>query len=153
MDFYVFDNIYTYDKLFSSARSADLGHLEIKQIVITEKGAFWFETDMNREDHNVNVNRPYLHLHKGIHSLSQMQFKKEPYFIHMKDIIYNPIKKEIQIYKPGGIWPWSKPIFVKHVVGKYYGMEIPVKPIKTRGKWIFDHGEQRISVILDYFTG
>lgn len=153
MDFFVYDNVYTFNKAFPAQKHEPLSRLKIKQIAITVQGAFWFETDMNREDHNVNVNQRYLHLHKGIQSMSKMQFDKEPRFIHMQDIIYNPKNKCIEIYSPGKIWPWSKPIFTKNVAGRYYGASIPNKKMKILGDWFFDYHNNRIFAIMNYYPG
>lgn len=151
MDFYVFDNDYTYQKIFPAAHRNPLTKIPIEQVAITTKGAFWFETNMNRENHNVNINSPYVHIHKGIRSINQMQFDKDPTFIYMKDVIYNPNLHRIEIYKPGRIWPWSKPIWVKNTKGKYYGTEDPLKKIKTLGNWFYDYSNDRIIITLNYY--
>lgn len=151
MDFDVYDNIYTYEKMHPTIKHYPESNLKIKQVAITVQGAFWFETDFDKEEHNININRQYLHLHKGVQSLSKMQFKKEPYYIDMQKIIYNPKNRCIEIYDPKAFWPWKKPVFTKKA--KYYGVDMPVKKIKTLGNWFFDYNNQKISAILNYYPG
>lgn len=152
MDFYVYDNIYTYNKKFPTNKQYPEANLKVKQIMITEKGAFWFETDFKKEAHNVNVNAPYLHLHKGLQSVSKMQFNKEPYFIDTQKIIYNPKENRIEIKAPGS-WFWNKPIFIKNTKGNYYGVDKPKNKIKTLGDWIYDYHNTRMHIILNYYPG
>lgn len=152
MDFYVYDNIYTFNKMYPAQKNNPLSHLKIKQVAITEQKAFWFETDMEREVRNINVNKPYLHIHQGMETFSKMQFDKGPYFIDMKSIIYNPKSKKIEIKKPGS-WFWNKPFYIKNVKGHYYGASIPLKKIKTLGDWIYDFHNDRIFIILNYYPG
>ncbi|NIT99606.1 MAG: hypothetical protein GWN01_01270 [Nitrosopumilaceae archaeon] len=153
MDFFVYDNFWTFNKMNKAA--TEDSQLLIKRIAITNQRAFWFETGMKMEDHNVNINRPYVHLHKGIQSYNRVQFKKDPWFIDtLKDVVYDPKDKKIKIYAPGSFpWPWRKPIFQKNVFGKYYGVDKPDKKIKPLGNWYFNYHNQSIHVILNYFPG
>lgn len=155
VEFFVYDNIHTYEKMHPAIIHYPETNLKVKQIAITDWGAFWFETDFNREDHNVNINKPYLHLHKGIKSMSEMQFDKDPYMISMKDVIYNPKTRCIEIYKPGS-WSWNpfrKPIFVKRAKNNYYGSELPLRKTKALGEWFYDNSNQFLHIILNYYPG
>lgn len=155
MQFVIYDNESTYDKMHPSRHMYPETDLSIKQIAITPWNSFWFETDFEKEDHNVNINAPYVHLHKGIKSLNSMQFDNDPYYIDLKSAIYDPKKRQLLIYKPNTImWnPWKKPLFVKNVRHNYYGSELPLKPTKTLGKWKFDYSQNSIHIILDYYGG
>lgn len=150
MEFIVYDNIYTYHKRMPATKHNPDTHLKVKQIAITENGAFWFETDFKRESTNVEINKPYVHIHQGIQSISKMQFDKDPSFIEMQKITYNPKNRLIEIKKPGG-WPWSKPIFIKEAT--YYGVKIPPNKKKVLGDWLYDYPNNRMSIILNYYPG
>ncbi|WP_428323681.1 hypothetical protein [Nitrosopumilus sp.] len=154
MDFHVYDNIYKYKRMYPTTHHYPENHYPIKRIAITEENSFWFETDMKMEDHNVNVNKRYLHLHQGIKSIAKMQFDKEPRFIDTQsDVIYDPKDNCIKIFKPGRIWPWSKPIFIKGIKGRSYFTSKPLKKMKAKGEWIFDHPNQTVHIMLDYYPG
>jgi hypothetical protein len=154
MDFYVYDNMDMYMKKNPKSFTDDpLVNLEIKRVAITVQGAFWFETDMDNIEFNTNINRPYVHLHKKMHKFSKMQFEKEPSFIDLKNVVYNPKKKTIEIKKPGAMFWNKKLIFMKNVKGRYYGNKIPDNNMKCLGSWFHDHRTQSIHIILNFYPG
>lgn len=155
MDFYVYDNITTYNKMHPSRHHYPETDLRIKQVIITHWNSFWIQTEYEREDHNVNINAPYVHLHKGTVNTTKMKFDITPYYIPMQDAIYDPKKKQILIYKPNSFsWnPWRKPLKIKNVKNKYYGSKLPNKKQKASKIWKYDNSTNTIHIILNYYGG
>jgi hypothetical protein len=147
MDFYVYDNVYTYNKRhpFSGSRN---DRLEISEIDIPENHAFWFYTQMNVVEDNVNVNKRYVHIHPGVGTTNKTRFNKEPFHVTRKDIFYNKEEKRIEIKK--SLLPWSKPIFAKKCL--YYGSDLPHKKMTLMGEWYYDFSTNSIHMIIDYNT-
>lgn len=153
MDFYVFDTMDMYKRKNPEIKFDELTNLKIHDIAITDQGAFWFTTNMEREVYNTNLNRPYVHFHKKMEGFTKLQYRKEPTIIDPQKVYYNPKTKKLEIKKPGSIWPWSKPFWSKNVKGRYYGNALPTKNTKVLGEWLFDYRTTSISVILNYYTG
>lgn len=145
MDFYVYDNIYTFNKRhpYQGIRNT---RLNINQIEIPENHSFWFYTDMNLIVDNVNLQKRYVHIHNGIGTTNTTRFKKTPKNVKRGDIFYNPKEKRVEIKT--SILPWKKPIYAKKCV--YYGAEIPKKNITIIGEWFYDHSDKSIHLIIDY---
>jgi len=154
MDFLVYDNIHTYEKMHPSRKQYPETDLEIKQVVITPWNSFWIQTDFDREEHNVNINQPYVHLHKGIKNTNLMKFDVEPYYIEFQSIEYDPKKRQVVIWKPNSSrWnPWRKPLKIKNVKHKYYGSVLPKKNQKAV-ELRYDISSKQVHIILNYYGG
>ena len=143
MDFYVYDNIYTYNKR-EPFNGVPTSRLKVNSIDIPENHSFWFHTDMNLMRNNVNIQKRYVHIHKGIGSTNEMKFNKEPYHVSRSNMIYNPKEKRIEI---GGGW-MKKPMFAKKCI--YYGSELPHKKMNIVGEWYYNFGMDSMIFIIDY---
>lgn len=143
MDFYVYDNIYTFNKRhpFSGVINT---RLEIKAIDIPENHSFWFYTDMEQTIDNVNLHKRYVHLHPGVGSTNETRFKKDPFHANRNNIKYNPKEKKIEI--GGGFM--KKPVFAKRCI--YYGSDKLKKKLTVLGEWFFDYSDNSIHLIIDY---
>lgn len=147
MDFYVYDNVYTYNKKhpFSGSRN---DRQEITSIDIPENHAFWFYTQMQMAQDNLNLNKRYVHIHPGVGTTNKTRFNKEPFHVTRKDIFYNSEEKRVEIKK--SILPWSKPLFAKKCL--YYGSKLPHKKMTMMGEWYYDFSTNSIHMIIDYNT-
>jgi len=143
MDFYVYDNIYTFNKRhpFSGVRNS---RLEIKSIDIPENHSFWFYTDMQLLVDNVNLQKRYVHVHPGVGKTNTIRFNKEPFHVDRTNMKYNPSEKRVEI--GGGMF--KKPVYAKKCV--YYGSEIPNKKMTIVGEWLYDHSDNSIHLIIDF---
>lgn len=145
MDFYVYDNIMTYNKL-NPFNGNPNNRLEVSRIELPENGSFWFHTQMNHLDNNVNIQGRYVHLHPGIGTTNKVRFKKDPTVVKRGDMVYNPKTKMIEVDES---WkPWSKPIFAKR--GLYHGATID-KKMTILGEIFFNAGNNSMHFIVDYF--
>jgi len=143
MDFYVYDNVYTYNKR-EPFNGVPTSRLKVNSIDIQSNHSFWFHTDMNLVTNNVNIQKRYVHIHEGIGSTNQMEFKKNPLHVSRSNMIYNPKEKRIEI---GGGW-FKKPIFAKKCI--YYGSELPHKKMNIVGEWYYNFGMDSMVFIIDY---
>ena len=143
MDFIVYDNIYTFNK-HRPFNGVEVTRLIVDSIEIPENHSFWFHTNMKLEQNNVNIQKRYVHLHDGIGSTNEMNFKKLPLHVSRSNIIYNPKEKRVEI---GGGW-LRKPVFAKKCI--YYGSELPHKKMNLVGEWFYDFGVDEIIFIIDY---
>lgn len=143
MDFYVYDNIYTYNKRNPFNGNVN-SRLEINAIDIPENHSFWFHTDMQRIEDNVNINKRYVHIHPGIGKTNKPTFNSKPFEVKRNNIYYNPKEKRVEI--GGGLF--RKPVFAKKCI--YVGSQTPKKKMSILGQWIFDFGNNTINFILDY---
>jgi len=145
MEFFVYDNIFTFNKHITY-NGIPTTRLIIDSIEIPENHSFWFKTEMNHEENNVNLNKRYVHIHPGVGSTNQMRFKKIPFHVSRTNIFYNPEEKRIEI---GGGW-LRKPVFAKKCT--YYGAELPDRKMNIVGEWYLNFGAQSITFIIDYNT-
>jgi len=143
MDFYVYDNIYTFNKRNPFTHTVNNG-LNINKIEIQKNHSFWFYTDMNHIVDNININKRYVHIHPGIGKTNKPSFDGEPYNVNRSNLYYNPKEKRIEI--GGGFL--RKPMFAKKCV--YLGSIIPKKKMSILGEWLYDFGQNTVSFILDY---
>lgn len=146
MDFYVYDNIYTFNKRNPYVNPNS--RLLINNIELPENGSFWFFTDMQLVQHNINIQKRYVHIHPGIGKTNNIKFKKTPKQVKRSDLVYNPKEKRVEV--KDSIFPWKEPMFKKTV--KYYGAELPHKKMSCVGQWIYNFGDNSIHFILDYMT-
>ena len=145
MDFFVYDNVMTYNKL-NPFNGVPNNRLEIDHIELPENGSFWFFTDMQLIRDNVNIQQRYVHIHPGIGSTNNARFKKDPHVVKRSEMIYNPQEKRVEVKT--SILPWKKPIFAK--ICKYYGAELPSKKMTLVGEWYFNFSNKSIHFIIDY---
>lgn len=147
MDFYVYDNIMTYNKLqpFNGVPNT---RISIIGIEIPESGAFWYHTEMQRTESNVNLYKRYVHFHPGIGTTNTLRSNEKIYQVKKEDVKYNPESKCIEI-KTSRL-PWKKPIYKKRV--KFYGSQIPKKMTSAIGEWYLNASTNSIHFILDYYT-
>ena len=143
MDFYVYDNVYTYNK-HMPFNGVETSRLVVNSIDIPENHSFWFHTDMQLSQNNVNIQKRYVHIHEGIGTTNQMRFKKEPYHASRSNLTYNPKEKRVEI--GGGFL--RKPVFAKKCI--YYGSELPHKKMSILGEWYYDFGIDSMTFIIDY---
>lgn len=143
MDFFVYDNIYTYNKR-NVYNGNPNSRLTVDRIELPENGSFWYFTAMNFEQNNVNIQKRYVHIHPGIGTTNQVHFEKNPFHVKKGDMIYNPKEKALEVKEHF----WSKPLFKKTVT--YYGSELPKKKMACIGEWIYDFGNNSIHFIIDY---
>lgn len=144
MEFYVYDNMFTFNGHVPN-NGDPLTRIEVTNIQITADGRFFFSSGMTKEEHNVSLNKPYVHLHPGINSTTSPQFAVPPLDVTPDNLFYDPNRKSVIVKK--GIFNSIK--FQKRVV--YYGAELPKKATKIKGSWILDYYTSRIYFILDYF--
>lgn len=145
MDFIVYDNIFTYNK-HNTYNGVPVTRLRIDSIDIPENHSFWFHTEMNHEENNINLNKRYVHIHPGIGTTNEMRFKSTPFHVSRTNIFYNPKEKRVEI--GGGFM--RKPVFAKKCV--YYGAEQPKKKISIVGEWYFNFSTLSIIFIIDFNT-
>jgi len=146
MDFYVYDNIMTFNKRVPYSGAVNT-RLEVNNIEIPENGSFWFWTDMLHERDNVNTQKRYVHIHLGVGTTNLVKFKKPSFKVTRSGIIYNPKTRRVEV--KNSIIPWKKPLYAKQCI--YYGSELPSKKMHILGTWYFDFGRNCIHFILDYF--
>lgn len=146
MDFFIYDNIMTFNKIkpFNGVNNT---RVEINRIEIPENNSFWFFTDMEYVVNNVNLQKRYVHIHKGIGSTNDIRFEKTPLLVTRTNLIYNPKEKRIEI--KNSILPWKKPIFMKKCL--YHGAKLPSKRMSVIGTWFYDFSSNSIHFIIDYF--
>ena len=125
----------------------DNNRLEINWINIQENKSFWFHTNMNHDQTNVNINKRYVHIHPGIGSTNKFRFEKEPFIVKRGDLFYNPKKASIEV--KSSILPWKKPLYEKEA--RFYGSKRPDKKISIQGIWYYDHSRNSIYFIIDFF--
>ena len=141
MEFFVYNNIHDLDNRIPKNEH---NRIDVKKVLIFKKNnVFWFETDYDFHESHVNVNKPFLHIHKGITSLNDMKFNEDP-FIADK-IIYNPKSRCIEI--KDSIWPWKKPIYWKK--SEHIGI-LPEKKTKVEAI-LFNHSKKHMYFILNFF--
>lgn len=147
MEFFVFDNIETYNKRFVFD-GFDKTRLYVDQIYIPETGAFWYRTEYSIIEDNVNLHGRYLHLHAGLTQFHKMQFDNEPHAVKRTELFYNPDSKIIEITIP-------KRFFRKNTIFKkkalYLGTKLPDNKMTIIGEIIVDVPNQRMNFILNYF--
>ena len=150
-EFKVYDNMETFNK-----HNIDDGkketRLTVKDMWIKPPhNAFWFSTDMNREERNVDIYAAHLHLHIGTFLPSdRLQYddkKLVPILVLHNWMWYDPKIKALHVRN--SIFPWKEPLWTKHT--KYYGSEIPVKKCRVLGKCIFNYHTEEISFILNLY--
>lgn len=146
MDFIVYDNIITFNRHIPFNGNSNT-RLEVTSAYLTERGSFWFDTDFDKEESNVNIHRAYVHIHPGIISMNQSQFDKPPFPITKENMKYNPKTKHLEIRK--SILPFTKPLWKKRV--KYYGSKLPNGKMSVLGTWFFNYYNDAIYFILNYF--
>ena len=141
MEFFVYNNIHDLDNRIPRH---DLSRIKIKNIYIFKKNnTFWFETDYEYQETHVNLNKAFLHIHKGITSMNNMKFDEKPYTVNK--IKYNPKSKNIEIRDS---WlPWKKPFWWKNCE------KIGIMPKKALDieEMYYDHSKKHIYFILNYF--
>ena len=155
MDFILYDNVFTYNKMHSARELFPETDIPIYQMIITPRGALWIYTKYDKTEENVNINVPYLHVHAGINAVAgETEFEDKVWYIEpRKDVIYDPKKKQVIFYKPGSFpWPWRKPLKIKGVAGRYYGRPI-TKKHKVSSNWRYDLSQKTIHIILNYYGG
>lgn len=145
MDFFVYDNVMTYNKL-NPFNGAPNTRIEVDHIELPENGSFWFFTDMQLVQDNVNIQQRYVHIHPGIGSTNNARFQKPPHTVKRSEIIYNPKTHRVEVKT--SILPWKKPIFAK--ICKYYGAELPSKKMTLVGEWYFNFGNKSMHFIINY---
>jgi len=145
VDFFVYDNVYTFNKRNPFSGSIN-SRLEVKSIDIPENRSFWFYTDMEYMQDNVNLQKRYVHIHPGVGTTNTTRFTKEPNHVSRTNFYYNPKDKRVEVRN--SILPWSKPIFAKKCI--YYGSELPAKKMSLMGEWYYDFGDNTIHLIIDY---
>lgn len=146
VDFYVYDNIITFNKRVPFNGVANT-RIVINKIDIPQNGSFWFFTDMVMNRENVNIQKRYVHIHKGIGTTNKITFKQEPFVVTRSNFIYNINEKRVEV--KNSIWFWKKPLFAKRCV--YYGSEPPTKKLHILGEWFFDFSTNSMHFIIDYF--
>ena len=147
MEFFVFDNIETYNKRFVFD-GFDKTRLYVDQIYIPETSAFWYRTNYQMIEDNVNLHGRYLHLHAGLTQFQNMQFDKEPHPVKRTELFYNHDTRNIEIIIPKRFFR-KDTIFKKKV--QYIGTELPMKKMSIIGEIIVDVPNQRMNFILNYF--
>ncbi len=147
MDFYVYDNIMTYNKLqpFNGVPNT---RIEVVGIELPESGAFWFHTDMQLTESNVNMYKRYVHFHPGIGTTNTMRSNEKIHQVKKEEFKYNPEEKCVEV-KTSRL-PWKKPIYKKRV--KFYGSELPKKPVSALGIWFYNLSSNSLHFVLDYYT-
>lgn len=154
MDFFVYDNIHTYERMHPSRQLNPETDLKITDVAITPWNSFWIKTDFDREEHNVNINQPYVHLHKGVKNTNAMKFDIDPHFIPMNSIEYDSKRRQVVIWKPSSsrFNPWRKPLKIKNVRHNYYGQTLPKKNQKAV-EMRYDMTVKQVHIILNYYGG
>jgi len=147
MDFLVHDNIENYNKRYIY-NGIENTRLDIEQIYIPESGAFWFRTNYDIIERNVNLQKRYLHIHAGLTQFENMQFDKEPHTVKRTEILYNPKSKCIEIKRPKRFFR-SEIIFKKKCL--YSGIKLPERPVIVLGNIMYDMSKQCIHFILNYY--
>jgi hypothetical protein len=146
MDFYVYDNIMTFNKL-KPDNDIRPTRFKISRIEIPTNNSFWFFTDMQLQVNNVNLHKPYIHIHPGIGSTNEFKFDKNTLKVTRSNLVYNPKTKRVEV--KNSILPWKKPDFMKKV--RYYGSKHPEKKMSVLGTWYYHFPSNSVHFILDYF--
>lgn len=144
MDFYIYDNLTTLMKMHPYIDEDKDTLIPVHEIMLTPSNAFWFSTQWERKESNVNVNAPYVHVHNNNVNLSTAQFNGELY--RNAKVKYNPKLKTIEIKKS---W-FRKPAWFKKVTGHYYGSMDPTKTIAVRTAF-YNYTSNTMYLILDYY--
>lgn len=147
MDFFVHDNIENYNKSHTY-NGIENTRLDVEQIYIPESQAFWFRTNYNIIERNVNLQKRYLHIHAGLTQFENMQFDKEPYVVKRTELLYNPQDRCIEIKRPKRFFR-SEIIFKKKCL--YSGIKLPERPITILGNIMYDMSKQYMHFILNYY--
>lgn len=145
MDFYVYDNMYTYNKREEFNGVANT-RLICDSIEIPENHSFWFHTDMKMVRNNVNLNQRYVHIHEGVGTTNTAKFNKDPFRVTRGNMRYNPKERRIEI--GGGLF--KKPVFAKKCI--YYGIELPKKKMNILGEWFYNFSNNSMIFIIDFMT-
>ncbi len=147
MDFYVYDNIMTYNKLqpFNGLPNT---RVEILGIEIPESGAFWFHTEMQQTESNVNLYKRYVHWHPGIGTTNTLRSNDKIHQVKKENMKWNPENKCIEIRN--SILPWKKPLFMKKV--KFHGSDVPKKKVAILGMCFYNLSTNSIHFVLDYYS-
>lgn len=146
MEFFVYDNIMTYNKRNPFNGSPNT-HLVVDHIELPENGSFWFFTDMQLEQSNVNIQKRYVHIHPGVGTTNKVKFTKTPKMVTKGNIFYNPKTRSIEVRD--SILPWKKPLFAKKCV--FYGSDgLPDKKMGLVGEWYYNFGQDTMSFMIDF---
>ncbi len=147
MDFYVYDNIMTYNKLqpFNGVPNT---RVEVIGIELPESGAFWFHSEMQQTETNVNMYKRYVHFHPGIGTTNTLRSNEKIYQVKKDNLKYNPEEKCIEVRTSR--LPWKKPLYRKRV--RFYGSALPKKTVSVLGMWFYNLSSNSIHFILDYYT-
>ena len=147
MEFYLWDNAETYNNRFPF-NGVERTRIDVEDIYIPESGAFWFRTNHNHIEKNVNLNKRYLHLHSGLTQFETMRFDKEPHKVKRSELFYNLDNKNIEIRKPKRFWGYDV-IFKKRCT--YVGKPIKSKSITILGEILYDMSENSLHFIMNYY--
>lgn len=147
MDFFVHDNIETYNKRFVFD-GFEKTRLFVDQLYIPTTGAFWYRTNYKVIEDNVSLHGKYLHLHAGLTQFHNMQFDEEPHAVQRTELFFNPDTKTVEIIIPKKWWK-KETIFKKKAA--YLGTKLPDRKITVLGDIILDIPHEKIHFILNYF--
>ena len=153
LEFCVYDNNETYNKIKGNDTDKKQNRFKIKDIWIKPpEKAFWFATDMEKENRHPNLRALYVHLHNGTilpYESVQYDRKMAPILIQKHWLHFNPKKKELLI--KNSILPWQKPLWTKHIQ-KFYSQNTPHKTMKVLGNWSFDYTRNSVDFILNWYS-
>ena len=147
MDFFVCDNIETYNKRFEF-NGIDSTRLLIEDIFIPDSGSFWFKTGYDVVERNINLNKKYLHIHSGLTQFEDMQFDTPPHKVMSNQMFYDPKTKSIEVLIPKHIF-FTQTIFKKKCL--YLGTKEPIRKLAVLGEAMYNMSNQTIYFILNYF--
>tara|TARA_R110002126_G_scaffold239608_2_gene382942 strand:+ start:1835 stop:2416 length:582 start_codon:yes stop_codon:yes gene_type:complete len=147
MDFYIYDNIMTFNKLKPN-NSLTPSIYEVSRIELPKNNSFWFFTDMNLHVDNVNLQKKYVHIHPGIGSTNEFTFENNTVVVTKSNLKYDPKNKRVEV--KDSVLPWSKPIFMKKCL--FHGASLPNKKISVAGGWLYDFPTNSMHFIIDYFS-
>jgi len=147
MDFYIHDNIETYNKRYTY-NGLEQTRLDVTEIYIPESGAFWFKTDWKMIENNVNLQNRYLHIHEGLTQFVKMQFDIEPHKVKRTELSYNPENKCIEINIPKRFFGKNN-IFKKKCL--YKGIALPKRPVTILGNVMYNMDKREIHFVLNYY--
>ena len=122
----------------------EYNRIEVKNVyILVENNMFWFETDFEGKESHVNVNKPFLHVHKGITSRNELTFENEPHLA--EKIEYNPKTRQIEIGRSR--LPWRK---LKYKRRASHVGHTPKNRIAVR-KMYYDYSNRFFYFIINYF--
>lgn len=147
MEFYVHDNIENYNNRYKY-NGFEKTRLDVSDIYIPETRAFWFKTNYNVVETNINLNKPYLHIHAGLTQFENMQFDLNPHIVKRTELYYNPLTKSVEVKIPKRFFR-SEILFKKRAV--YSGTKLPERPILIMGNIFYDMSKGYIHFILNYY--